>query len=189
MPVTVASPASVLAACVLAACASVACAGKTRGPDGRPLPEPLATAKLQDSTGKQIGIVTFTDAGSGSRVGVSVAGLGPGAHGIHVHSVGSCVAPAFTSAGPHFNPAGRKHGLANPAGPHAGDLPNLLVGPDGSADTVFTVGRELLGTGPGSILGAPGGTAVVVHAGADDNRTDPAGNSGGRIACGVVERG
>jgi Cu-Zn family superoxide dismutase len=118
---------------------------------------------------------------------VSVSGLTPGPHGIHIHEQGACTGPDFGSAGGHLNPAGRQHGLENPAGPHAGDLPNLLVDADGSADTIFAVSPDLLAGGEG--LFHVGGTAVVVHAERDDQHTDPSGGSGARVACGVVERG
>jgi len=121
------------------------------------------------------------------RVEVAAVGLPPGVHGIHVHAVGKCDPPEFKAAGPHFNPAGRKHGLESPAGAHAGDLPNLTVGPDGKGTGVATAKGATLGTGPDGLF-HEGGTALVIHAAADDMKTDPAGNSGARIACGVVER-
>jgi Cu-Zn family superoxide dismutase len=130
--------------------------------------------------------VTFNRVGSGARLGVSVSGLAPGLHGIHIHEQGTCTRPDFASAGAHLNPDHRQHGLDNPAGPHAGDLPNLMVEDDGSADTIFAISPNLLG-GEGSLFQA-GGTAVVVHAERDDQRTDPSGSSGARVACGVVER-
>lgn len=167
--------------------ALVGCAGSARGPGGEPLPNPIATAALENPAGRQVGLASFTRADSGARLGISVSGLTPGGHGTHIHAVGSCTSPDFKSAGPHFNPEGKHHGLKNPAGPHAGDLPNLMVGSDGSADTTFTLDPALLGTGPTSIFQSAG-TAVVIHAGPDDGRSDPAGNSGDRIACGVVER-
>ena len=166
--------------------AVLACHGGPPGPGGVPLPEPAASATLEDSTGTRIGVATFTVVGDGARLGVSVAGLAPGQHGIHVHEHGVCTAPDFSSAGGHLNPTARKHGLENPEGPHAGDLPNLLVEPDGSADTIFAVPPALVARGPGGVL-RPDGAAVVIHAGRDDQRTDPSGNSGARLACGVIE--
>jgi superoxide dismutase, Cu-Zn family len=166
---------------------ALACHPAPRGPEGVPLPPPAATATLLDSTGARVGVATFSQVGGGARLGVSVSGLAPGLHGIHIHEQGTCTGPDFASAGGHLNPDGKEHGLDNPAGPHAGDLPNLLVEADGSADTIFAVSPRLLDAGTGLLFRA-GGTAVVVHAGRDDQRTDPSGDSGARAACGVVER-
>lgn len=171
---------------IAALAALLACHSATPGPGGLPLPEPAASATLRDSTGARIGVATFTLVEGSARLGVSVAGLAPGQHGIHLHERGVCTPPDFSSAGGHLNPAGRKHGLENPEGPHAGDLPNLMVESDGSADTVFALPAGLLALGPGGVL-RPEGTAVVIHAGRDDQRTDPSGNSGARLACGVIQ--
>jgi Cu-Zn family superoxide dismutase len=148
---------------------------------------PSARAILKDAAGKEVGAATFTPVKGGVRVAVHVAGLTPGKHGIHIHAVGRCDPPDFKSAGPHFNPFGREHGLDNPKGAHAGDMPNLSVGEDGKASAVFTARGATLDGGPGSLF-KPGGTAVVIHADRDDERSDPSGNSGARIACGVVEK-
>jgi Cu-Zn family superoxide dismutase len=154
-----------------------ACSGRTPGPDGEPLVAPAATAELRNGAGDRIGVATFTRTDSGATLGVSVSELTPGEHGIHVHQNGDCSGPDFTSAGPHFNPTGRKHGLQNPEGPHAGDLPNLLVEPDGSADVTLPIAAEVV---------RPRAAALVIHAKADDQRTDPSGESGDRVACGVI---
>ena len=114
--------------------------------------------------------------------------LPPGMHGFHIHAVGVCTPPDFKSAGGHLNPTDKHHGRLNPEGPHLGDLPNLTIGANGSADTSFAVPKALLGSGEGSLFQAEG-TALVIHADPDDYRTDPSGNSGDRIACAVVERG
>lgn len=148
---------------------------------------PAARAALKNAQGKQIGTATFKPVDAGVQVQVQVAGLAPGKHGIHVHAVGKCEPPDFKSAGPHFNPTGRKHGVLNPEGAHVGDLANLEVGQDGKAKGAFTARGASLGPGEGSLFG-PDGTALVIHADPDDERTDPAGNSGARIACGVIER-
>jgi Cu-Zn family superoxide dismutase len=118
-------------------------------------------------------------------VGISIAGLAPGLHGLHIHESGRCAPPDFASAGGHFNPTVRHHGLQNPEGPHLGDLPNLLVEADGSADTSFSLDPLLLRPGPLSLLDSAG-TALVIHAERDDQRSDPSGGSGDRIACGTI---
>jgi Cu-Zn family superoxide dismutase len=133
-------------------------------------------------------MATVYDIGGTLNLGVSAAQLKPGPHGLHIHAQGTCTPPDFASAGPHFNPERREHGRLNPNGPHQGDLPNLIVGPDGSADTTFTVPAELALPGPRSVL-PPGGTAIVIHADADDEHTDPSGGSGERVACAVLEPG
>jgi Cu-Zn family superoxide dismutase len=147
-----------------------------------------AHARLLDASGKEVGTATFSPAEGGVKMAVSVKGLSPGKHGFHIHAVGRCDAPEFKGAGPHFNPGDRKHGHANPDGAHAGDLPNLDVGPDGTAKASLVAKGVTLGAGAGSLFGKEG-TSVVVHADPDDGKTDPSGNSGARIACGVVERG
>ncbi|MFL5494604.1 MAG: superoxide dismutase family protein [Gemmatimonadales bacterium] len=164
------------------------CGGRPPGPGANPLPKPAATAKLTDTSGKQIGLAIFTVTDTGTTVGISIAGLAPGLHGLHIHEVGRCAPPDFASAGGHFNPTARHHGLKNPEGPHLGDLPNLLVQADGSADTSFSLDPRLLRPGPLSLLDSAG-TALVVHADRDDQRSDPSGGSGARIACGMIAPG
>lgn len=148
---------------------------------------PSAVATLRNAEGKDVGKATLTPTKGGLKVHVLVTGLAPGKHGIHIHSVGKCDPPDFKSAGGHFNPSEKHHGLHNPEGAHVGDLPNLVVGKAGKATATFTARGATLGEGTGSVLG-PDGTAIVIHADADDEKTDPAGNSGARIACGVIER-
>lgn len=143
-----------------------------------------ARAVLKDAKGEKVGMAALVDAQGGVTLSVKVQGLPPGTHGIHVHAAGKCDDPEFKSAGPHLNPAGKKHGLKSPEGHHAGDLPNLTVGADGKGELKAT----LQGVTLGSLLAAEG-TALVVHATADDEVTDPAGNSGARIACGVIGHG
>lgn len=139
-----------------------------------------ATAALRTAAGADAGRATVTDVAGGIRVTLDGRALPPGTHGAHLHTTGRCDAPDFASAGPHWNPAARQHGAMNPQGPHAGDLPNLVVGPDGRG----TLGAVLPGSTVAALLDADG-AAMVVHAGADDLVTDPSGNSGGRIVCGV----
>jgi Cu-Zn family superoxide dismutase len=148
---------------------------------------PPATATLRDAQGKAIGTATFTPGDGGTRIAVAVAGVAPGSHGFHVHAVGKCEGPDFKSAGGHFNPGGKEHGLENPKGSHAGDVPNLVVGPDGTGKGDFLARGASLEPGPGSLF-PDGGTAVVLHAAPDDMKSDPAGNAGARIGCGVVTR-
>ena len=144
---------------------------------------PAATAMLAAADGGSRGRATFAEAGGALVVRVAAEGLPAGAHGIHIHTTGRCDAPDFASAGPHWNPTSRQHGRDNPQGAHHGDLPNLNVGEDGRAALEFTVPEAQLAG-----LFDADGAALVVHASADDGRTDPSGNSGGRIACGVIAR-
>jgi Cu-Zn family superoxide dismutase len=175
------------AAALWAAIAIVGCGGQARGPDGTTLPDPTAEASLFDSAGTRVGVATFTESAGSARLGVSVSGLTPGQHGMHIHENGACKLPGFESAGGHFNPGSKHHGLLNPEGPHAGDLPNLVAKADGSADTTFTVPASLLAQGSGSMIG-PRKRAFVIHADPDDQQTDPSGKSGRRVVCGVIER-
>jgi superoxide dismutase, Cu-Zn family len=148
---------------------------------------PSAKAALKNTQGEGVGTATFTPTDGGVKIQVEVANLPPGDHGMHIHAVGKCEPPEFKSAGGHFNPAGKKHGLHNPEGAHAGDMPNLTVGKDGKAKATVTAKGATLGGGEGSLFG-PDGTALVIHADPDDQKTDPAGDSGARIACGVIEK-
>ena len=166
------------AALVLGGCASA-------GTDG---PWLQGQAVLKDKAGQQVGLATFTEGSDGLRIEVTGVGLPPGPKGIHIHAVGKCEPPDFASAGAHFNPAGKKHGRLSPDGAHAGDLPNLMVTPVGAAGLDVTTKAVTLKEGvPASLFGA-GGTSLVIHALPDDEKTDPTGNSGGRIACGVITR-
>ncbi|HYG70555.1 MAG TPA: superoxide dismutase family protein [Anaeromyxobacteraceae bacterium] len=148
---------------------------------------PTARAELKDAKGRGVGMATLEETGGGVRITLDARNLPPGPHAFHVHETGRCDPPDFKTAGAHFNPDKREHGTANPKGPHAGDLPNLTVKPDGTATATGIARGATLGEGPRSLLKA-GGTALVVHEKADDDRTDPAGNAGGRIACGLVTR-
>jgi superoxide dismutase, Cu-Zn family len=147
-------------------------------------PTPGATAVVRSASGDSLGVLSFYggDADDGVHIKGTLAGLRAGVHGIHLHAVGSCTGPAFTSAGPHINPNSMHHGLDNPQGPHAGDLPNMTVGSNGVANVDVTTKRVSL-----AALKDADGSAIVVHADPDDQRSDPAGNSGARVACGVIQ--
>lgn len=146
-----------------------------------------AHADFINAQGQKIGTARLTQTRSGVRINVSVSQLPPGTHAFHVHTVGKCEVPDFKSAGGHFNPAGKQHGKDNPLGPHAGDMNNFEVKADGTAK-FFTLNRAVtLGEGPNSLF-HEGGTSLVIHEKADDYKTDPAGNAGNRIACGVTEK-
>lgn len=148
---------------------------------------PSAVGDLVGLDGTVLGTVEVREGPGGLLIAVSAAGLPPGTHGFHLHAVGECV-PPFSSAGGHFNPAGRKHGLLSADGPHLGDLPNVHVSPDGALRAeVFAPGVVLEG-GPHALLG-PQGASAVLHEGPDDHRTDPAGGAGARIGCAVLRRG
>ena len=146
-----------------------------------------AHADINNAQGQKIGTAEIRPSHGGVLIEVNVSQLPPGTHGIHIHNVGKCEGPAFTSAGPHFNPTTKKHGKDNPEGPHAGDMLNLEVKADGTGKASLSDPNVTLGDGPNSLF-HEGGTSLVIHATADDYKTDPAGNSGARIACGVVEK-
>jgi Cu-Zn family superoxide dismutase len=154
------------------------------GIDSAP-PPAAAAAELRDAGGRIVATARLLDERDGLRVQVTVTGLNAGSYGAHIHAVGRCDPPGFESAGPHWNPAGRQHGSRNPMGQHAGDLPNLFAGADGRGTLEYLVrGARLAGGGRMALLDGDG-SALVIHAAADDHRTDPSGNSGARIACGV----
>ena len=140
---------------------------------------------LETPTGESVGSATLMNEAGGTRLKVQVKGLPPGPHGIHIHETGQCNPPDFMSAGGHYNPTNKQHGLNNPQGAHAGDMPNLTVGADGTGTFDALLEDVSVTGGPGDLFKA-GGTALVIHAMADDEMTDPSGNSGGRIACGVI---
>jgi superoxide dismutase, Cu-Zn family len=147
-----------------------------------------ATAEIKDAKGRKVGTAVFKDTEGGVAVTIEVSGLSPGKRGMHIHETGKCDPPDFKSAGEHFNPTKRKHGLENPEGPHLGDMPNIEIGPDGKGSLEAVLENvALTGDAPNSLF-HPGGTAIVIHAKPDDQTTDPAGESGDRIACGVIEK-
>jgi Cu-Zn family superoxide dismutase len=180
---------TLMMACVLIA----ACGEPSDDPEGMAdtsaasavsMAAPGATATLRDATGRELGTVTLTQADSGIQVTGRVDGLAPGTHGIHLHTIGSC-SPTFAAAGAHWNPAAREHGAENPAGPHRGDLANLLVIPDSSSMIdLITPGGQL--EGAEGLLDVDG-ASVVIHAIGDDYRTDPDGAAGERVVCGAVQ--
>jgi len=152
-----------------------------------PLPgETVVTAPLIQSDSQQIGTVRMTAAANGVMMHVEAAGLPPGLHGAHIHAVGSCLGPDFSSAGPHWDLSGHQHGKLNPAGPHDGDLGNFSVGPDGrlSADVLIPgAALPVQGATGQKVMRDADGASLIIHAAPDDERTDPSGNSGARIAC------
>src|SRR5215467_5670999 len=141
------------------------------------------TVKLQNGQGKDVGTATLSSAAKGVSIKLNLHDSPPGDHGIHIHQAAKCEGPDFKSAGPHFNPDGKKHGLENPDGPHAGDIPNFIVDANGKSKATVLAKGVTLGDGANSVF-TNGGTALVIHAKADDGKTDPSGNSGDRIACG-----
>jgi superoxide dismutase, Cu-Zn family len=146
-----------------------------------------ARANIVNAQGQTIGTARILAAKDGIKIEVKVSQLPPGVHGIHIHNVGKCDGPDFVSAGPHLNPYTKKHGKESPAGPHAGDLLNIDVKADGTAKATLQDAMVTLGDGPNSVF-HDGGTSIVIHAKEDDYKTDPAGNSGPRIACGVIQK-
>jgi superoxide dismutase, Cu-Zn family len=144
-----------------------------------------ARADIKNAEGKSVGTASLRETKDGVLMTVNVKRLPEGLHAVHIHSVGKCEGPAFTSAGPHFNPMNKKHGLKNPAGPHAGDLPDIYVEKKGAGRYEVLLDSITLGSGEASIFDADG-SAIIIHISADDNITDPTGNSGDHIACGVI---
>jgi Cu-Zn family superoxide dismutase len=146
-----------------------------------------AAAEMLNAEGKKIGSATFSETAEGVKIHVQLSKLPPGIHAMHIHNVGECHGPDFKSSGAHFNPFGKKHGAKNPDGPHAGDLPNFEVKADGTAEVEVTAKLVTLKEGKNSLF-QTGGTCLMIHEKADDESTDPTGNAGARLACGVIKK-
>jgi len=145
------------------------------------------TVELKNAQGESIGTATLSASGKGVRIKLDLKNLTPGMHAIHFHQVAKCEGPAFETSGAHFNPDSKMHGLKNPKGPHAGDMINFNVSSKGTANATVTDMHVNMGDGPNSLF-ANGGTSLIIHEKADDQKTDPSGNSGGRIACGTITK-
>ena len=155
--------------------------------DKKPAATKPVTVKLHDATGKSVGTAKLTADPGGVKITLAVKGLPAGDHAIHIHEAAKCDGPDFKSAGGHFNPDHKKHGMDNPEGPHAGDIPNFTVDAKGASTASVVAPGVTLDDGPHSVF-TGGGTALVIHAKTDDGKTDPAGAAGDRIVCGLIRK-
>ena len=169
-----------LASLIVVIATVAACA---RNPKGNTSRSTSASTTIRDRSGATVGTASFTETSGGGLVRGSLTGLGSGTHAIHVHETGRCD-PPFNSAGAHFNPDGKQHGFRNPNGPHVGDIPNISMPATGSLRFDLVLPMASL-SGQRALLDGDG-AAIVIHEAADDYTSDPAGNSGERIACGVI---
>lgn len=176
-----------LVSLVVPALAIAACHHGTQAPSMLDMPVTTAHGTLRLADGREVGGVTLTQTVAGVLLTADLNGLSGGTHGIHFHAIGQCTGPDFASAGGHFNPAMKMHGLRNANGPHAGDLPNIHIPQTGMLRIELLAPNVRLGAGAGTLFDGDG-AALVIHALADDYQTDPAGASGPRIACAVLER-
>lgn len=149
--------------------------------------KPSVKVQMNDAQGKSVGTATLSPAPKGVKIQLNLMNLPAGEHAIHVHSVAKCEGPAFTTAGGHLNPDSKHHGMQNPDGPHAGDMPNFTVDAKGKSKMTIVAPGVTMGDDNHSIF-ANGGTALMIHERADDMKTDPAGAAGARIACGVIAK-
>ncbi len=181
----------VVAGLVASACASGPNVGKSSAtPNPASYIEspsvPIANAGFVDKDGRILGTASFRETTLGVRVEVNVRDVLPGKHGMHIHAAGKCDPPDFMTAGGHFNPNTKTHGVAGSVSSHAGDVPQIVVGSDGRGSLTFVAPHLSLNRAASNGLAFGAGTAIVIHANSDDEQTDPAGNSGTRIACGIV---
>ena len=176
----------IIATAVLGFSTALAQPKKPAAPAAAPAEE-TATAELKNAKGEKAGVALFEQTPNGVLVTAEVSGLAPGTHAFHIHETGKCE-PPFKTAGGHFNPGGKKHGLKSAEGCHAGDLPNIYVGADGTAHMQFLAPGVTLKPGDKTSLLDADGSTLVIHAGPDDFKSDPAGNAGDRVVCGVVAK-
>ncbi|WP_242122874.1 superoxide dismutase family protein [Sphingobium sp. Sx8-8] len=182
------NPAPVALSLLLLSSACAAAPSSSGTAAAAPTTAPVAHGKLLAGDGTPRGEATVTEAADGLHVIVHARGLTPGMHAVHIHTTGVCTPPDFASAGGHWNPTGHKHGKDNPDGMHMGDMPNMIAGADGSGELEYVIPGGTISGGATPLLDVDG-AAVMIHAQADDNKSDPAGNAGGRVACAVLSAG